>query len=185
MNNCGFGTATRDLRGETHELSPGDLAKDALNLVSDRVKRSLTLDVDDRLQGARPVTGSRMPLLLVLANLYTNAVEAVAQSGAADGAGNHDVRIHVTAEEESGADGCRLHLRLSDNGPGSAPEIRKRVFERGYSTKSSSRGLGLHWSANVVSAMGGKLYAGGNENAPGTCFHLVLPCAEERSGDDV
>jgi two-component system NtrC family sensor kinase len=71
-----------------------------------------------------------------------------------------------------------VHLRVVDNGIGIGPEHLPRIFERGFSTKSRpSSGLGLHWCAVTVTAMGGRLYAESPGVGQGACLHLLLPQA--------
>jgi two-component system, CitB family, sensor kinase len=74
-------------------------------------------------------------------------VEAVAGHG--DGAVKQ-VRIEL-ADDVSG-----LSVRVSDTGPGIAPELREEVFVRGFTTKAEAgRGLGLALVAQIVKRHGG------------------------------
>ncbi len=54
-----------------------------------------------------------------------------------------------------------------------------RVFEKGYSTKSkeTNYGIGLHWCANVISALGGRIWATSAGPGRGTSMHLMVPLA--------
>ena len=53
-----------------------------------------------------------------------------------------------------------LHLEVRDNGGGIAPEAMASLFQRGFSTKQGKKGgIGLHWCANSVIAMNGKIHA--------------------------
>jgi len=72
---------------------------------------------------------------------------------------------------------------VQDDGPGVAPELRDRVFERfvrGAGDRGSSSGLGLSIVRAIVLRHGGEISA---ENAPGggAVFTIVLP-GLERSG---
>jgi two-component system, NtrC family, sensor kinase len=52
------------------------------------------------------------------------------------------------------------------------------LFGRGFSTKKGKTGgIGLHWSANSVAAMGGRMSAESDGPGRGACFHVVLPVA--------
>lgn len=149
------------------------LVRDSLPLVSDLTREALDLEVDEAaLAAAGPVQGAPTPLMLVLANILTNAVEAARASG------RERVRVQVSSGRVTGHDGApRARLSISDDGPGVQPSNLPHLFERGYSTKSTSRGLGLHWSANAVSAIGGTIAAESEGPGKGTAFHLLLPLA--------
>lgn len=98
------------------------------------------------------VVANRLLLSQVIGNLMTNAVESIVRSASRPG------RMELTlAGEADPADGC-IELTLADNGSGFAPDIAKQLFERGKTSKhGKSGGLGLHWCANTVRAMGGSL----------------------------
>src|SRR5690606_32685872 len=81
--------------------------------------------------GALPAVfllGDRVQLEIVLRNLLSNAIQAVASMP-----DTLERRITVDA----GADGARLWIRIADNGPGIADKIRARLFEPFISLKSS------------------------------------------------
>jgi len=50
------------------------------------------------------------------------------------------------------------------------------VFERGFSTKSSATnsGIGLHWCANALNALGGSLRVESPGTNRGATFHVFL-----------
>jgi len=59
---------------------------------------------------------------------------------------------------------------------GIAPEHLKDMFRRGFTTKKGgSRGTGLHWCANSVAAMGGRMHADSEGLGRGATMHLLLP----------
>lgn len=94
------------------------------------------------------VLGDRIQLEIVLRNLLSNAIQALAQmpAGAAP-------RIAVQA----GVDGATVWIRIADNGPGIDDKIRARLFEPFISLKSSGLGLGLAISRAIVETHGGTL----------------------------
>ena len=91
---------------------------------------------------------NRVILSQVVGNLIGNAAEAIAATGRGSGS------IAVGVLEA----GDRVEIRISDDGEGFAPGVSATLFQRGFSTRAhKSGGLGLHWCANSMTAMGGTL----------------------------
>lgn len=88
--------------------------------------------------------------------------------------------MRAVREEANGA--TVAHFIVEDNGAGIQPSDLGRIFERRFSTKQRGSGIGLHWSANTVAALGGKLFAESPGEGRGASLHLILPIAEDRSG---
>ncbi|MFJ3979394.1 sensor histidine kinase [Streptomyces sp. NPDC090021] len=87
------------------------------------------------------------------------------------------VTAHVSRETST------VRLRIEDDGPGIAPELLPRVFERfargdaSRSRAAGSTGLGLAIVQAVVTAHGGSVAV---RSRPGrTCFEVVLPLAAD------
>jgi sensor histidine kinase regulating citrate/malate metabolism len=77
-----------------------------------------------------------------------------------------------------------LHIEVRDNGGGITPEAMAQLFQRGFSTKSEKKGgIGLHWCANSIIAMNGKIHATSDGEGKGATFHLLLPAAKDRRPD--
>ncbi len=66
-----------------------------------------------------------------------------------------------------------------DDGVGIAPQNLQRVFEKGFSTKSpeTNHGIGLHWCANAINALGGRIWAASDGPGRGAAMHLIVPLA--------
>ena len=109
--------------------------------------------IDIRLpQGQASVRANRLLLSQVIANLMTNATESIIRADRKPGA----LTVTLTGANE-GANG-HLTLTIADDGAGFEPGMEAKLFERGESSKRNlSGGLGLHWSANTLRAMGGAL----------------------------
>lgn len=107
----------------------------------------------------------------MLANLLLNAAEAIAAAGA-------DGIVSLTAHETRHNGAPALDIRVQDNGDGISADHLQRIFEKGFSTRHErSSGLGLHWCANAVNAMKGRLYAQSEGVGRGATLHVVLPTA--------
>ncbi len=122
------------------------------------------------------VRAHRIALLQVLGNLVLNAYEAIERHSADTG----EIDIAASADADDGP--SMVHVTVRDTGCGFDEGVANRVFQRGYTSKSGSfTGLGLHWSANAVAGMGGRMYAESPGPGRGAVFHLLVPLAEFRS----
>jgi sensor histidine kinase regulating citrate/malate metabolism len=149
----------------TEELEVAQLLTDrVVGSVSDPVVSALLLGktaqaaergVQLRLGDSTEVTG--MPVeqrdaVTILGNLIDNAIDAVSE------AATRIVEVEVTASSD-----C-LRARVSDSGPGVTPAFVDKVFERGWSTKTSDgpvgRGLGLALVVQAVRSHGGRIEVG-------------------------
>ena len=78
-----------------------------------------------------------------------------------------------------------MHVTVSDSGPGVSPDAAKRIFDRGFSTKSAAvvggRGIGLSLVRRICEQRGGAV---GVQYADGAVFTAVLPvrAAGSRAG---
>jgi two-component system sensor kinase FixL len=107
----------------------------------------------------------------VILNLVKNALEALADTPAAD-------RL-VTLTTARSMDGD-VELRVADNGPGVSPDIAQRLFEPFSTTKKSGTGLGLAISRTIMQSHGGTIGARPGKPA-GAVFFARLPAVEGRS----
>ena len=98
-------------------------------------------------------------------NLLENALQAVGERGW--------IRVALRADG-----GRRVVIEVRDSGPGVDPEIRDRIFEPFFSTKTSGSGLGLALVKKIAEDHGGgvALESGGRE---GTRAILWLPAETE------
>ncbi|MGN5375964.1 sensor histidine kinase [Sphingomonas hankookensis] len=114
------------------------------------------------------VRANRVILGQVIGNLFRNAGEAIAARPHAAG------RIDVTVARGAKA----VTVVIADDGEGFDPVAAPMLFQRGYSTRrGQSGGLGLHWSANWMAAMGGSLRLESDGPGRGARAILTLPTA--------
>lgn len=114
---------------------------------------------------------NRVILSQVIGNLLANAAEAIAAAGREGGS------IAAMVSER----GDSVELVIRDNGEGFDPAEEPRLFQRGFSTRAhKSGGLGLHWCANAMIAMGGalRLESDGRGLGARAVLTLQLPPAE-------
>ena len=111
---------------------------------------------------SRHLTAHYEPLRRAFANLFRNAGEAMRGSG----------RIDVTVRPAPA--GAGLEVRLADHGPGVPAELKSRLFQPYFTTKTDGTGLGLALVRQTVEAHGGSV---GLEDTPGggATFTVTLP----------
>jgi two-component system, NtrC family, sensor kinase len=165
----------RSARNE-HVIEPvrlTELVAQSLEIVPDACRQRLTVDTDETLRGLGAVRVARTVLRLILQNLIINAADAVRDAGKARG------RLRLSAQIVIDASGEQLHLQCKDDGVGIAPQNLQRVFEKGFSTKSpeTNHGIGLHWCANAINALGGRIWAASDGPGLGASMHLIVPLA--------
>ncbi|MFN8722498.1 MAG: PAS domain-containing protein [Rhodospirillales bacterium] len=127
-------------------------------------------DIDVSLHCEEPVPdlrGSPGQISQVFVNLTTNACDAVRSAGKGR---RGIVRITVTSDET-----CVM-VHFEDNGPGIPPEMRKRVFDRFFTTKGVGQGTGrgLEICNSIVEQHGGSI-AIDDSTLGGARFTIRLP----------
>jgi two-component system sensor histidine kinase HydH len=110
------------------------------------------------------VRGDAQQLSQVVLNLLLNALQAVGEGG----------RIVLALHGERRERKEFICLEVSDDGPGVPPELRDRIFNPFFTTRSQGTGLGLAISARIVEAHGGLLEVGDSAMG-GARFAVVLP----------
>jgi signal transduction histidine kinase len=150
-----------------------ELVSQTLEIVPDACRQRLVVAPDDSLGQVGAVRVARTVLRLVLQNLIINAADAVRDAGRDKGV------LLVGAEIIREDDRDQLHLHCKDDGVGIAESDLKRVFDKGFSTKSNDTnyGIGLHWCANAIAALGGRIWAASEGPGLGASLHLMLPLA--------
>jgi two-component system NtrC family sensor kinase len=155
-----------------------ELVSQSLEIVPDACRQRLTVDTDETVRRLGVVRVARTVLRLILQNLIINAADAVRDAGKDKGV------LRVSAEIVREHNVQQLHLQCKDDGVGIAPQNLERVFEKGFTTKSpeTNHGIGLHWCANAVSALGGRIWAASEGPGRGASLHLMVPLVAREPG---
>jgi signal transduction histidine kinase len=122
--------------------------------------------------GEHRVRAHRVGLMQVMGNLILNAYESIQRSQSDTG------EISVEARTETVDEQAMVRLTVRDTGCGFDDRIRQKIFQRGYTSKQGHMtGLGLHWCANALAGMGGRIQAESTGFGHGAEFHILLPSA--------
>jgi signal transduction histidine kinase len=153
----------------THALAHMDGDLDRLRRVAFRFERigrpprREKVDVGDVVEGVATYFRARVPTLakavtirsvrrgdsLIVAGdpvLLEWAIESLAKN-AIDALAGRGGRVTLSAQELPEG---RVRIRVKDNGPGVPRELRKRIFDAGFSTKEKGWGIGLSLARRII-----------------------------------
>jgi two-component system nitrogen regulation sensor histidine kinase NtrY len=120
--------------------------------------------IEERYEPSGEVAIDGKVLSRAVVNLVENALHAMPDGGT------------MTAVVKPAPDGNGASLEIADTGTGLAREVRRRLFEPYFSTKSSGTGLGLAIVRRAVEAHHGTIEVD-SEEGRGTRFTIRLPFA--------
>jgi signal transduction histidine kinase len=107
------------------------------------------------------VDGDPVLLEWAIESLAKNAIDALAGRGG---------RVTLSVQELPEG---RVRIRVKDNGPGVPRELRKRIFEAGFSTKEKGWGIGLSLARRIVTeGHNGRLLL--QSGTRGATFDIIL-----------
>ena len=154
-----------------HDL--GKLLKGYLRLVEpDMANAGIVCRLSLPGSGTAPIVEVRPTELgQVFLNIVANAMDALAGAG---GPGIIDIAVWDAGDGRAG-------IRIRDTGPGIAPDLRVKVFERYFTTKAHGTGLGLTLCQEIAGNNGWELELV-EDPGEGTEFLLKVPMARLEPG---
>lgn len=151
-----------DPRGTPERLELADF----LLAMTDRLPFPVQLDADTRRRNA-VVCADRLRLESALMNICTNANQAMEEAAENPGA---PVEIDVIPGMIKGM----TAVRVLDRGPGIPRELRERVFDPFFTTRTEGSGVGLSSARSFVHAAGGRIRIEDRDGG-GAVVSLLLP----------
>lgn len=129
------------------------------------------------------VKADRLQLRQVVTNLVLNALDAMELQRGTLTIRTHaerldDAELARIQAPEGLAAGTYVKISVEDTGIGIPEELKDRIFEPFFSTKSPGRGMGLAASVGIVRSHRGWLDVM-SELGKGTTFRILLPSARE------
>jgi len=107
----------------------------------------------------------KLQITRVVTNLIKNANQAV------ENVKSPEIKVKVFEKESD------VFIVVSDNGKGIPDELKEKVFEPKFTTKTSGMGLGLPMIKNIIEAYGGHISFVSSKDK-GTVFTVKLPKIE-------
>jgi nitrogen fixation/metabolism regulation signal transduction histidine kinase len=118
-------------------------------------------------EGLPPVLADREELRRAFINVVRNALQAMENRGV----------VRMTAERQ----GAQVRVTIADTGPGIPEEMKARLFQPNFSTKTEGMGLGLAIVKKTIDDLGGTIELTSTPGK-GTTVSIVLPGAESDPG---
>ncbi len=146
----------------TRPVNPIVIINDSIDLAEINAN-SMGINIIQNIQSRLP-TINVDPILIeqVLLNLIKNGLESMSDSN------RKDLMLNVESNESD------VVFSVHDQGPGVSEEIKERLFESFFSTKSEGTGIGLNICRSVIESHGGKLWYENQQNN-GCIFFFSIP----------
>lgn len=175
-------TFAREGERETRPLEMKPVVDETLKLL--RATLPTTLEIRTALRSEAVIQADPTQIHQVIVNLCTNAALAI---------GGHRGLLEVELDDMMVDDGFaaahpglkpgpHLRLRVTDDGCGMTPEVKDRIFEPFFTSRSSGEGTGLGLSVvhGIVTGCGGAITVY-SEPGTGTTFNVFLPAIEAQA----
>lgn len=146
------------------EVDPRDVVQGTLSRLRPLLERaSIAVAVRDDRDGPSLVMADPQLLSQAVGNVITNAVEAMEQGGG----------LAVVLART----GRFISVTVTDSGPGIPSDVRARVTDAFFTTKTRGLGLGLALTRQILERFGGHLEIPPPPASGGTSIRLTLPMA--------
>lgn len=131
----------------------------------------LEIDEDSYFKNEKDHRISNHALITILGNLLENAFEAVSKTSKTKK--NISLKLQETDEN--------IEIYIEDNGTGIPQENLDKIFDRGYTTKTNSKGVGLNLVDKVIKNLNGNIIVTSTPDT-GTYFNIIIP-KEDKCND--
>lgn len=146
-----------------------EVLESVLRLYENKLKsKSIAVEMD--LPDCPPVQALQGEIKQLMANLISNAADAVAPGG--------KIRISMAPADQ----GNGVEIKIADDGPGVPEKNRAQIFEPFFTTKEDvGTGLGLWVSKEIAERHGGRIELSPDSDADlgGAVFTVFLPYAAQ------
>ncbi|HWE49505.1 MAG TPA: response regulator [Bryobacteraceae bacterium] len=176
---------SRGKSGEPETVDLKNLLADCVNLAYHALRAqdrdfNSRIDVDIETGGVGPIRAVPQEISRVFLNILNNAFYAVWERKKSEGAAFHPA-VAITARNLPDT----AEIRVTDNGPGIAPDELQKIFNPFYTTKPAGAGTGLGLSLSyeiIVRGHHGTIRA---ESIPGVRTEFIVTLPLERCREAV
>lgn len=155
-NLLSLGHATK-LKKENANIN--ELIKQVCEILSINIKKS-GVNLIEKYEKLPIIKIDKQTIKQVLLNLMLNSIQAMPDGG--------------TMEVRTGIEDGNILIYIKDEGVGISDEIKEKIFEPFYTTKSDGSGIGLTLAKNIIEAHGGNIKFESEKNK-GSIFYIYLP----------
>lgn len=164
-------TFSRQSEAKTTMVDLAELIEQAVLILRRTIDRRIQIRHDPLKGGQWIVKGDAGQLIQVILNLCLNARDAMPNGGT--------LSLLVKRVDRRNANGGStryLQTSVCDTGEGISDDVKKRLFEPYFTTRTIGRGtgLGLSIAQNIVQDMNGLIEVE-SERSRGSRFHVLLP----------
>jgi signal transduction histidine kinase len=157
---------TRPVDVKLKECDANTLVREVILLAADA--RAQGVDLNEQYgPGPLQIKADTDLLKQALLNIIVNGCQAMAEKGEG-GRLTLSTGRHREDEQEY------VFIDIRDTGPGIPPEVRDKIFNLYYTTKSQGSGIGLAQAFRAVQFHNGRIQLD-TEVGKGTCFRILLP----------
>jgi signal transduction histidine kinase len=159
-----FLSFARPQRLEVADVRLAEIVEPVVGLVEAQAAKAGVRLQWERAGGEVLVRCDRQSISLVLMNVLLNATQALG------GRGN----VWIRHEREARGRHAWAVLRVEDDGPGVADDLKDKVFDPFFTTKETGSGLGLAIAARVMDENEGTIEVGDRAGG-GAVFRILVP----------
>ncbi len=156
-------------------LTLGELITPLVSVFSARARNKQIL-IETDIRDNPTLMGIPGEIRQLFANLLNNSIDAVNDRG------RILIRLSAASQYNKGRRRAGVRLTVCDNGPGIAPEVRRKLFEPFFTTKRDvGTGLGLWVSSNILRKHDGtiRLRSSVEPGKSWTVFSVFFPIESE------
>jgi two-component system nitrogen regulation sensor histidine kinase NtrY len=147
------------------DVAPCDIVSRVEDMVTPYRKNDAGVDISfDCPKPKLDALADTEALRKICTNLIENAMEAMPAGG----------KLDITCSESQVAGNDMITISFRDTGPGLSDEVKKKLFEPYFSTKTTGTGLGLAICRSLSREMGGDVVVSNLDNGAGVEATLFL-----------
>ncbi|MFA6104253.1 MAG: PAS domain-containing sensor histidine kinase [Victivallaceae bacterium] len=151
------------------------IVEDALTILSSSLQKR-NIEVKISTSGIKTIVcGDQTRIMRLFLNIIKNIYEAFDDLEPSPG---RKLEINIISDIEK----RETAIVFKDNGIGFSPETGGKLFERGFTTKRTGSGIGLHECLAIVESHGGTITLESNGENAGACTIIKLPFPGNQKG---